>query len=141
MGEFNKDDLKKLGSITTVIGLIIAAFRLKFNPQSPLPPQLIYFGSKLRQGLSSQQIASRIISKQQEAGAPIGRLPDGSDNVSEKMEAIRIEEFTNALLTEAKFDVAIPPGTPITAVGANAAGPIVVQGGTTNFTSGSGVIS
>ena len=141
MGNFSKDDLKKLGSIATVIGLIIAAFKLKFKPQVPLPSPLIYFGGKLRQGLSSQQIASRIISRQQEAGAPVGGLPDGSDNVSERMEAIRMEEITNALLTEAKFDIAIPPGTPISAVGANAGGPIVVQGATTSFTSGSGIVS
>lgn len=141
MGQFNKDDLKKLAGITTVIGIIIAAFKLKFKPPTPLPPPLIYVGGKMRQGLSSQQVASRIISRQQEAGAPVGVLPDGSDNVSERMEKIRIEETVNALLTEARLDIVIPPGIPITAVGGNAGGPVAVQGATTNFASGSGVIS
>lgn len=141
MGTFDKDDLTKLAGISTVIGIIMSAFKLKFNPQTPLPPPLIYAGANLRQGLSAQQIASRIISRQQEAGAPVGALPDGSDNVAEKMEKIRMEEIINAILTEVRVDVVIPPGIPITAVGGNAGGPIIVQGATTNFASGKGVIS
>lgn len=141
MGQFNTDELKKLGGITTIIGLIIGAFKLKFKPSTPLPPPLIYVGAQTRQGLSSQQIASRIISRQQEAGAPVGTLPDGSDNVSERMEKIRIEEITNAILTESKMDIVIPPGIPITGIGSNAGGPVVIQGATTNFASGKGIIS
>jgi len=140
MGTFDKDDLKKLAGITTVIGVIVAAFKLKFNPQVPLPPPLIFVGAKLRQGLSSQQITSRIISRQQEAGAPIGVLPDSSDNVAERMEKIRVEEIINAFLTEAKIDVVIPPGIPVTAAGGGL-GVVIVQGATTNFASGHGVIS
>lgn len=140
MGTFNKDDFKKLASITVVIKLIIDAFKLKLNPQSPPPAPLIYAGGKIRQGLSSQLVASRIISRQQEAGAPVGVLPDGSDNVSERMEKIRVEEIINAILTEAKVDVVIPPGIPVFATGGGI-GAVTVQGATTDFASGSGVIS
>lgn len=140
MSTFDKDDYKNLGSIATIIAVIQSAFKLKFNPKTPPPPPLIYVGGKMRQGMSASQIASRIISRQQEAGAPVGTLPNGGDNVAEKMEKIRLEETINAILTEAKIDVVIPPGIPITAVGGGI-GMVTVQGATTNFAVGTGVIS
>ena len=45
------------------------------------------------------------------------------------METIRVEEIVKALLTDAKIQVSAPPGTllQVTASGANAGGPVVVQ--------------
>ena len=142
MSQFDNTDLKAMGGITTIITIILAAFKLKFNPQIPLPPALITYGSKLRQGMSSQQIASRIISRQQEAGAPVGDLPDGSDNVSERMEKIRVEEIINAIMTESKIDVVLPPGTRIQGVGISPfIGPFSVNGATISSGIGSGIMS
>jgi hypothetical protein len=56
------------------------------------------------------------------------------------MEVIRVEEIVNALLTKAKIEVAIPPGTQITATGGNAGGPIVVQGATIQISKGEGIV-
>jgi hypothetical protein len=54
---------------------------------------------------------------------------------------IRIEEILNALQTEAKVEIAIPPGTPISAFGiGNLGAPIYVQGITTAPATGAGVV-
>jgi len=126
--------------LNKVTNIILSAFKMPSKPITPLPPPLLLSGSKLRPGLSARDIAARIISRQSEAGAPVGALSDGSANISEAMEVIRIEEIINALITEAKIEIIIPPGTPISAVGGNAGGPVVVQGATISFGQGSGVI-
>jgi len=126
--------------ISDVIKIIKSSFKFNESPVTPLPPPLVYSGALLRTGVSVRKIAARIISRQSEAGAPVGALTDGSDNISEKMEVIRIEEIMNALLTEAVIEVVIPPGVSVTAVGGNAGGPIVVQGTTVTLGIGKGII-
>jgi hypothetical protein len=100
------------------------------TPALPLPPTLVKIGGSNRPGLSPSTIASRIISRQNEAGVIGGALPNGGDNLSEKMERIRIEEIVNAIITEMRIDVTIPMGVPLQATGGNAGGPIVVVGST-----------
>lgn len=56
------------------------------------------------------------------------------------METIRVEEIVNALLTKAKIEVAIPPGTTVQASGGNAGGPIIVIGTTLTLSKGEGII-
>jgi hypothetical protein len=53
------------------------------------------------------------IERKKEIGVGIGPLPSGSQNIDLQMEVIRVEEIVNALLTKAKIEVAIPPGTQI----------------------------
>lgn len=128
-------------NIGKVISIINGAFKLNTTPATPLPPPLIYTGGQLRPGLSPRKVASRIITRQSEAGAPVGALADGSDNISEKMELIRVEEIINALLTEAVVDVVIPPGIPVSTVGVGNVGiPVVSQGTTVNLASGKGIV-
>lgn len=127
--------------INEVISTIQAAFSLNTTPVAPLPPPLIVTGGAIRPGLSARKIASRIISRQSKAGAPVGALPDGSDNVAEAMELVRVEEIVNAILTEAKIEVVIPPGVAINAVGVgNLGAPVVSQGATVTFAQGQGII-
>ncbi len=126
--------------IKNILENILSALKLKFNPPSPIPPEIIYVGGKMRQGMSATQIAHRIISRQQEAGIPIERLPDGNYNPAMMMEIIRVEEILNALLTEARIDVVIPPGIPIAGVGTGV-GVVSVQGATIDFAKGVGIIS
>lgn len=133
MEKFELSELKMLGDINVISDLIDIFFITQTEPQTKLPSPLVYNGSVLRSGLSSQKIASRIISRQRELGIPTGDLPDGSLNISEQMEIIRIEEILNALLTEAKIQIVLPPG-----VGINTTmGP----GMTIDFTDGFGIIS
>jgi hypothetical protein len=57
------------------------------------------------------------------------------------MELIRIEEIINAVLTEAKVDVVIPPGISVMTIGVgNLGAPVVSQGATTTMGIGDGII-
>jgi hypothetical protein len=108
--EFNPNNTS---SISLPIGDIIKMFSSLLVPTTKLPsipPALILSGAQFRTGLSPRKIASRIISRQHEAGAPQGPLNDGSDNIEEKMEVIRVEEMIYALQNEAKVEVTVKPG-------------------------------
>jgi len=129
------------GSISSVIGMILAAFAIPDEPVTPLPPPLLMVGAQLRPGLSTSDIASRIISRQSEAGLVVGDVFADGPNKSEAMELIRIEEIINSLQTEGKIEIAIPPGVGVAAIGVgNLGAPVVVQGVTTTIASGSGVM-
>lgn len=129
------------GSITNIIQVILAAFSLPQQPVTPLPPPLIMLGGNLRTGLSSKQIASRIISRQSEAGAPSGDIWGDGENPMEGVITIMCEEVVNAIQTEAKVDVVVPPGIPLTAIGAGTFGvPVVSQGYTTSYKQANGII-
>ena len=127
-----------LGAISTITNLLKNAF----NPSTPLPgipSAQILAGAPFREGLSSIDIASKIIQRKKDLGISIGPLPSGGDNLDLMMEVIRVEEITNAILTKMKVEVAIAPGTSLTATGGNAGGPIVVQGITTQIVKGLGI--
>lgn len=129
-----------LGSMSKVLNTLSSAFKIPNEPVTPLPPPLILSGANLRTGLSAKNIASKIISRQSEAGAPSGDIYNSTNNISETMERIRVEEIVNAVLTQSKVEVVIPAGVPVTAAGANAGGPVVAQGATTNIAVGQGVV-
>lgn len=105
-----------------------------------IPTPIILLGARNKSGLSAREIAKEIIIRQQEAGAPIGALPDGTDSITEKMEVIRTEVLIKHLLQNAKITVVVPAGIPVTATGANTGGPVVAQGTTTNFIEAKGII-
>lgn len=129
------------GKISGVINLILSAFSLPVQPIEPLPPPLILLGGNLRPGISASEIASRIISRQSEAGRPVGdAFADGPNN-EEAMEVIRIQEILDAILTESKVEVVIQPGIGIMTVGiGNLGGPVISQGATTTPGIGVGII-
>lgn len=131
-----------LSSITNVLKILGAAFKLQSTPVTPIPPPLIMVGAKLRPGLSSRNIASRIISRQSEAGAPTGDMFSEGNNISEAMELIRVQEIVNAILTEAKVELAVAPGSiQTTSLGiGNFGAPVASTGMNTNVVSGDGII-
>ncbi len=130
-----------ISSISGLLKVILGAFNLPTTPVSALPPVLIMTGAKMRPGLSASKIAARIISRQTDAGKPSGDIFGDGPNVDEAMEVIRVDEIINAILTEAKVDVVIPPGTQISAVGVgNMGAPVVSQGATTGMAVGDGIV-
>jgi len=129
-----------LSSMNGILNLILSAFQIPETPAEPLPPPLIMAGAKLRPGLSAQGIASEIISKQSDSGRVVGNVFADGPNVEEAMELIRIQEIINAILTQSKVEVVIPPGISVTAAGGNAGGPVVCQGATTSMAIGDGII-
>lgn len=131
-----------LSTITTIINTIMAAFMVADEPVQSLPPPLILAGAKMRPGLSAKKIAARIISRQSEAGLPVGDVFADGPNTSEAIEAIRAEEYVNALITEAKVTVAIQPGIQVSTVGVgNLGAPVISQGATTNVVNSDGILS
>jgi hypothetical protein len=129
-----------MNNLKSVLDAISALLRTSISSAPIIPPPLILVGGAQRPGMNSRLITTRIITRKSEAGAPVGPLSSGSESVDEKMERIRIEEIVNALISEARITIVIPPGTPVTTVGGNAGGPVLSQGVTTNYTQGYGII-
>lgn len=127
--------------LSKIISLLTSAFKTPQTPLTPLPPQLLLTGGNLRTGLSPREIASKIIARQSEAGAPVGDIFTEDANISEIMETIRIQEIIEALQLNCKVEIVIPPGVQVTTIGVgNLGGPVVSQGATTNIAMGYGVI-
>lgn len=138
--EFSTDNLN-FSSINSVLNLILAAFKIPKPPVAPLPPPLLLTGGQLRPGVTATEVAARIISRQSESGAVVGDVFNDGDNVAEAMELIRVQEIIDAILTEAKIEVVIPPGIPVTTIGiGNLGAPVVSNGTTTALASGWGII-
>ena len=115
-----------IGSICSSINDAINSIKI---PAIPLPPPLLALGGQLRCGVSPSLVASSIIQRQSEAGAPAGPSADGGANIAEAMEVIRIEEIMNALKNDVQVQVTIAPGT-LTIVGtcATPSGPGTIVG-------------
>lgn len=110
-------------------------------PAIPVPPYLLNMGAPLRSGISPAMVAVKVISKQSEAGAPYGPNEDGSANIAEAMERIRVETIVEALKNDAQVQIAIPPGAiSVLAEGETAAGPVIVRGTNVNIVNAFGII-
>lgn len=124
-----------------ICGTIAKVFESIQTPIMEVPSILLSSGVIARPGISPIMVASRIISRQEEAGAPFGPLKDGSRNVAEAMERIRVEEIVKALQEDSQIQIVIPPGgIMVQTNGANAGGPVVSLGSNTNFVTGMGII-
>ena len=134
--------MSDVSSISSVLSIISAAFKIQSVPATSIPPPLLMIGAQLRPGLSARNIASRIISRQSEAGAPAGDIFSESNNISEAMETIRVQEIVNAILTESKVEITVQPGSiQTTSLGVgNFGAPVSSTGMNTNIVSGDGII-
>ena len=126
--------------ISDITSILFGSLSLPEPPLPPLPTALIATGGAAKTGLSARKIAARIISRQSEAGAPVGPMTNGEDNISEAMEFIRIEEIVSAIQTEMMIEIGVLPGAQINGIGTTIppTAPIVIQGVTTNFSRGYG---
>ena len=130
-----------LDSLDGLLDTILSAFAIPDEPVTPLPPPLILVGSALRPGLSTEKILSKIISRQSEAGLPVGDVFADGPNTSEAMLLIIIDEIINALLNDSVVNVVIPLGVAVSTVGVgNLGAPVLSQGATTSLGIGNGII-
>ena len=121
------------------INKALEAIRIPFTY---IPATILVCSAIKRPGLSAMLIASNIIKRQSEAGAPCGPAADGSANVAEAMERIRVEEMVKALKMDARVQIGIPiGGIQITGTGANAGGPVTINGFNINAPHGDGVVN
>ena len=124
-----------------VIGALVGLFKVPTLPAPPVSKRTA-LSATLRSGLSPTKIAGEIVKRQSEAGAIIGANDDGSENIAEKMERIRVEEIVNALITDGRITIVNLPGQTISASGVgNLGGPVPVVGQTTTTSTGYGVIT
>lgn len=114
--------------IKDILKSIIGVFSIPDVPPPPIDPTTILSSAK-NVGLSPRKIASEIIARQAEAGAPFGPMPSGADNVAEKMELIRVQEIVKALQQDARITVSVPPGQLVNAI-TTTVPPIPVVGST-----------
>lgn len=123
-----------------VIGALLALFKVPSIPAPPINKRQA-LSATLRPGLSPTKIAANIIKRQSEAGAIIGANDDGSANISEKMELIRVEEIIKAIVSDARVTVVNLPGQTVKSEGGNAGGPIVTIGTTLTTSTAYGVMT
>lgn len=110
-------------------------------PLTVIPSVILVCSAIQRPGLSAKSIAANIIKRQGEAGAPIGAAADGSQNISEAMEVIRVEEMVKALKTNARIDSALCAGSiQVAGTVQTAAGPGTFQGTNINCFNIHGII-
>lgn len=110
-------------------------------PLTVIPSAILVCSAIQRPGLSAKSVAANIIKRQGEAGAPIGAAADGSQNISEAMEVIRVEEMTKALKMNARIDSALCAGSiQVAGTVQTAAGPGTFQGTNINCFNIHGII-
>lgn len=115
--------LQRLGSLLNI--------KPRGVPKS-IPPFLL-LSAQFRGGLSPNRVSSRVFQREKEIYS--------ADEPHRVMYSIIIEEVMKDIQENGVIEVAIPPGTPlVVAAGGNAGGPIVVNGTTTNFLGGKGVL-
>ena len=128
-------------TIKTICNTIKNLMNSARAPLETIPSAILTCSSINRPGLSPMLIASNIIRRQSEAGAPFGPAADGGANIAEAMERIRVEEIVNALKMDARVQIGIPiGGIQFTGTGANAGGPVIVTGFNVNAPHGDGII-
>jgi hypothetical protein len=94
-----------------------------------IPSILLVCSAIQMPGVSAKSIAANIIKRQGEAGAPLGAAADGSQNISEAMEVIRVEEIVKGFKQMGRIDSAIPIGAlQVAGTVQTAAGPGTFQG-------------
>lgn len=128
-------------TIQSICDSITSLINKARTPLNAIPAALLVCSAVSRPGLSPMLIAANIIRRQTEAGAPFGAAADGSANIAEAMERIRVEEMVKALKMDAMVQVGIPiGGIQFIGTGANAGGPVVIKGMNTNMPRGIGII-
>jgi len=125
------------------VDVVLALINLFKVPSLPAPPvsKRIALSAALRPGLDYNKIAANIIADQSKTGAIGGDNDDGTDNISEKMEIIRVKHICEAIIADARVTIVNLPGQQITATGGNAGGPVQVYGTSLTTSTGYGVMS
>ena len=127
-----------ISEITDNLTDVLSNARQPFQKVPALPLQA---EANQRKGLSSTDIASRIIERLPDAGIPTGPNPDGSRNTINDFVKIISEEFVNAIKRDSLVLLTIPSGSiKITATGGNVGGPVESTGQNWNYPEMKGVV-
>jgi hypothetical protein len=108
----------------------ISNFFNNVRPPFPQLSRLLLVCSMIRRpGLSVIQSVANITKDLNKLGIPTGSMPDGSANLTVAFTFANTNEIYRAMKNDASIQVGAQPGSMmVTAYGANAGGPIVVNG-------------
>lgn len=110
-------------------------------PLTIVPSILLACSAIQMPGVSAKSIAANIIKRQGEAGAPLGAAADGSQNISEAMEVIRVEEIVKGFKQMGRIDSSLCAGSiQVAGTVQTAAGPGTFQGTNINCCNIYGII-
>ena len=140
-----RSDEKSLTSdnldITTMYGVLqtlLGIFSLAQKPATKIPPALNLIGAKMKPGMSGRNLAAETIAEMEsELGIPMSDdATFGEPNAVAGMIFAMSKNTVGHIQDNANVQGAIAPASiNITATGANAGGPIIVQGSNTSITS------
>ena len=132
-----------LSSISNILNILLGAFNMMQKPAQNIPPFLLLVGAELRPGMSARDLAANIISRMEsDAGIPMGNIFGDGPNAIASAALIQAQEQISHIQSKAKVNTVIKPGSvQITAVGANAGGPIIVQGSNISLTQNTGILT
>ncbi len=118
-----------LGGIQKIVDSINGVLEKVRVPVIPIPAILLLCCVFKRPGLSAMMIASKVIKRQSEFGAPTGALPDGTPNKMNALIYVMTQEIVDEIQKSCVIEGVVPPGTMVVnGYGANAGGPIVTVG-------------
>ena len=116
-------------SIKQICESITKLFTNALPPFPQLPRILLVCSMIKRQGLSAIRSTSNIVKDLNKLGIPTGPMPDGSPNLTAAFAFASTKENFRALKKDASVQVGVQPGSMmITGFGANAGGPVNIQG-------------
>ena len=115
--------------IEQICQTVLGYFERIRSPFPQLSRILLVCSMVRRPGLSTIQSVSNIVKDLNKLGIPTGPMPDGSANLTVAVAFASTKEVYRAMKKDASVQVGIQPGTMmITGAGANAGGPVVIQG-------------
>lgn len=127
-----------ISSINNILNILLGIFSLPQKPANKIPPALLLVGAKLKPGMSPRNLAANMMSKlETEAGIPVNDAATyGEKNPVAAFSLISAKEIVGHIQDNANVQGAFGPSAiNILATGANAGGPIIVQGTNVGITS------
>lgn len=116
-------------SIKQICESITNLFTKALPPFPQLPRILLVCSMVKRQGLSAIRSTSNIVKDLNKLGIPTGPMPDGSPNLTVAFAFASTKENFRALKKDAVVQSGVQPGSMmITGFGANAGGPVNING-------------
>lgn len=127
-------------SIKDICESINKLFTSALKPFPQLPRLLLVCSMAKRPGLSAIRSTSNIVKDLNKLGIPTGPMPDGSANITVAFAFASTKEVYRGIKKDASIQVGIQPGSMmITGFGANAGGPVQINGLNTSASIGFGV--
>lgn len=136
----NIDSSVDFSSMSSILKTLSGVFDVAQKPATQIPPPLLLVGKNIRPGMSSRNLAARIISRlESDGGIPIGNVFGDGNNAIPIAVRVISEEIVSMIQTEAKVDIAIDPGAiRIFSTGTAGPYPVVAQGANVIYVTGAG---